>query len=53
MMGTSAGMEIEENLALAERRGRHHTLRPWHLPRRARGLSPPPAGSWVWVWRTA
>ena len=28
MMGTSAGMEIEENLALAERRGRHHTLRP-------------------------
>ena len=27
-MGTSAGMEIEENLALAERRGRHHTLRP-------------------------
>lgn len=26
--GTSAGMEIEENLALAERRGRHHTLRP-------------------------
>ena len=28
MMGTSAGMEIEENLALAERRGRRHTLRP-------------------------
>ena len=28
MMGTSAGMEIEENLALAERRGQHHTLRP-------------------------
>ena len=28
MMGTSAGMEIEENLALAERRGRHHNLRP-------------------------
>lgn len=28
MMGTSAGMEIEENLALAERRGRHHPLRP-------------------------
>ena len=28
MMGPSAGMEIEENLALAERRGRHHTLRP-------------------------
>ena len=27
-MGTSAGMEIEENLALAERRGRRHTLRP-------------------------
>ena len=28
MMGTSAGMEIEENLALAERRGKRHTLRP-------------------------
>ena len=28
MMGTSAGMQIEENLALAERRGRRHTLRP-------------------------
>ena len=28
MMGTSAGMEIEENLALAVRRGKHHTLRP-------------------------
>ena len=26
MMGTSAGMEIEENLALAERRGRHRPL---------------------------
>ena len=27
MMGTSAGMEIEENLALAVRRGKRHTLR--------------------------
>ena len=28
MMGTAAGMQIEENLALAQRRGRHRTLRP-------------------------
>ena len=28
MTGTAATMQIEENLALAERRGRHHTLRP-------------------------
>ena len=28
MMGTAAGMQIEENLALAARRGQHHTLRP-------------------------
>ena len=26
-MGTAAGMQIEENLALAQRRGRHRTLR--------------------------
>ena len=41
MMGTSAGMQIEENLALAERRGRRHTLRPGIR----RGLPPPPAGA--------
>ena len=28
MMGTAASMQIEENLALAARRGRHRTLRP-------------------------
>lgn len=28
MMGTAAGMQIEENLALASRRGRRRTLRP-------------------------
>ena len=28
MIGTAANMQIEENLALANRRGRKHTLRP-------------------------
>ena len=28
MMGTAATMQIEENMALAARRGRHRTLRP-------------------------
>lgn len=28
LLGTAANMQIEENLALANRRGRHHTLRP-------------------------
>lgn len=28
MLGTAADMQIEENLALAARRGKHHTLRP-------------------------
>lgn len=52
MMGTAATMQIDENLALAARRGAGRTLRVGitkrKMPSTTSCLKP-----WVWAWRTA
>ena len=49
MLGTAADMQIEENLALAARRGKHHTLRPGICKAERASCS----GSWSSALRTA
>ena len=52
MMGTAATMQIDENLALAARRGAGRTLRiginKRKMPSTTSCLKP-----WAWAWRTA
>ena len=52
MMGTAATMQIEENLALAARRGQGRGL-GWGITKAERERVPgAAAGSWTWAWRT-
>ncbi len=52
MMGTAATMQIEENLALAARRGQRRGLR-WGITRAERERLPGAAArGWIWAWRT-
>ena len=51
MMGTAATMQIEENLALAARRGKPRTLRPG-ITRRSGSSTGSCSRSWTWAWRT-
>ena len=51
MMGTSAGMEIEENLALAA--GASPAAWAGASPRRSGRTTGSCCGTWGWVWRTA
>ena len=61
MMGTAATMQIEENLALAARRGQGRSPRPGITPRPTSTTPASPSRSarstkicsrsWIWVWR--
>ena len=52
MMGTAPTMQIEENLALAARRGQPRGLK-WGITRAERGELPGIARrGWIWAWRT-
>ncbi len=52
MTGTAATMQIEENLALAARRGKRRTLRIGIT--KASGSSTVSCSRrWIWAWRTA
>ena len=53
MMGTAATMGIEENLALAARRGVTPLAESGHHQSRARGIPRAAAKRWTWAWRTA
>lgn len=52
MMGTAATMQIEENLALAIRRGKRRTLRAG-ITGQERERYKELLTIWIWVWRTA
>ena len=51
MTGTAATMQIEENLALARRRGQRRTLRSG-ITRRSGRSTKSCSKSWTWGWRT-
>ncbi len=50
-MGTAAGMMIEENLAIAARRGKTPGLK-WGLDSDNQLGSANCCRSWIWVWKT-
>lgn len=52
MMGTAATMGIEENLALANRRGKSRGLRPG-ITSQERELFRAQLAAWAWAWKTA
>ena len=53
MMGTAATMQIEENLALATRRGKARTSAARHYRRRAGRIPANCSRAWIWGWKTA
>ena len=53
MMGTAATMGIEENLALAARRGSDPLAARGHHQDRARGIPRAARHARTWAWRTA
>ena len=52
-MGTAATMQIEENLALAARRGKARTLRPGITKAERDEVQGAAQDRWTWGWRTA
>ena len=52
MMGTAPTMQIEENLALAARRGQRRGL-GWGITKAERAKYRTCWQTWIWVWRTA
>ena len=52
MTGTAATMQIEENLALAARRGQRRTLKAG-ITRQERRPTGKSWQGWAWAWRTA
>ena len=52
MMGTAATMQIEENLALAARRGKPRSAPHAASPRRSGSSTVNCSRVWIWAWRT-
>lgn len=52
MTGTAATMQIEENLALAARRGKPRTLRIG-ITKQSASSTVNCSRRWIWVWKTA
>ena len=53
MMGTAATMQIDENLALAARRGQARTLQDRHHAEASATNTTSCSKCWIWGWRTA